>query len=80
MKRSLIISLLICAVLLTACGKSEAVPASDSNAQSEAAEVIESCTAVIEIENYGSITLQLDGNAAPITVANFVSLAESGYM
>ena len=79
MKRSLIISLLICAVLLTACGKSEAVPAADSNAQSEAAEVIESCTAVIEIENYGSITLQLDGNAAPITVANFVSLAESGF-
>ena len=77
MKRTDIISLLICAVLLTACGKAEPTPAAD--AQSEAAEIIESCTAVIEIENYGSITLQLDGTAAPITVANFVALAESGF-
>ena len=36
-------------------------------------------SAVIEIENYGTITIQLDQEAAPITAANFVELAESGF-
>ncbi|MBQ8508309.1 MAG: peptidylprolyl isomerase [Clostridia bacterium] len=35
--------------------------------------------AVIEIADYGTIKLTLDGDAAPITVANFVSLAEDGF-
>ena len=33
----------------------------------------------IEIEGYGTITVYLDGHAAPKTVKNFVSLAKSGY-
>lgn len=33
----------------------------------------------IEIQDYGTIKLELDANAAPITVANFLSLAESGF-
>lgn len=33
----------------------------------------------IEIENYGVITAVLDGKTAPITVKNFVDLAESGF-
>ncbi len=33
----------------------------------------------IVIRDYGTITIQLDATAAPITVANFVKLAESGY-
>lgn len=33
----------------------------------------------IEIQNYGTITVQLDQASAPITAANFVSLAESGF-
>lgn len=35
--------------------------------------------AVIEIENYGSISLDLYGKEAPITVENFVNLAKSGF-
>lgn len=33
----------------------------------------------IEIENYGNITVKLDQSAAPITVDNFVTLAQSGF-
>ena len=57
-------------LLLTACGKSDSASTS---------EPVASCSAVIEIEDYGSITVALDGTAAPITVSNFVSLAESGF-
>lgn len=33
----------------------------------------------INIENYGMITVELDQSAAPVTVENFVSLAENGF-
>ena len=33
----------------------------------------------IEVDGYGTITVFLDGHAAPITVENFVKLARSGY-
>lgn len=33
----------------------------------------------IEIENYGVITVQLEQASAPITVANFIKLAKSGF-
>lgn len=35
--------------------------------------------AVIEIADYGTITVALDGNTAPETVENFVTLANSGF-
>lgn len=36
-------------------------------------------TAVIEIEDYGTITAQLNADAAPITVNNFIKLSEEGF-
>ena len=33
----------------------------------------------IEVENYGTISLELDADVAPITVTNFINLAESGF-
>lgn len=33
----------------------------------------------LEIQDYGTITIALDGDAAPETVENFISLAESGF-
>ena len=35
--------------------------------------------AVIEVEDFGTITVALDASAAPETVKNFVALAESGF-
>ena len=58
---------------LTACGQTPA----DSSAS--AAEPIGKYTAVIDIADYGAITLELDGDSAPLTVANFVKLAKDGF-
>lgn len=35
--------------------------------------------ASMDIENYGTIALELDADSAPITVTNFVNLANSGF-
>lgn len=35
--------------------------------------------AEINVQDYGVIALELDGDTAPITVANFVSLAKAGF-
>lgn len=37
------------------------------------------CFADIEIQDYGTITVQLDRTSAPITTENFIKLAESGF-
>ena len=37
------------------------------------------CYADIEIQDYGTITVQLDQASAPITTENFINLAESGF-
>ena len=42
-------------------------------------DVEDSYIAVIKVKTLGEITLELDGKTAPITVANFVSLAKSGF-
>ncbi len=42
-------------------------------------ETAENYTAEIVIKDYGTITVELNGEAAPITVNNFVKLAESGF-
>ncbi|MBQ9346548.1 MAG: peptidylprolyl isomerase [Oscillibacter sp.] len=57
----------------------EAVGETGETTEAEPVEGIGIYTAVIEVENYGTITAELDGDTAPITVANFVSLAESGF-
>ena len=36
-------------------------------------------TAAITVKDYGTITVRLDEEAAPLTVANFVKLAEAGF-
>ncbi len=44
-----------------------------------AADPIGTYYATIEIADYGTIELELYGDVAPVSVANFVALAESGY-
>ena len=76
MKFKLIILAVFMMVLFTACGSSTGTgdtytpPALDAEA---------TYYADIDIEGYGVITVQLDQEAAPVTCANFVELAESGF-
>ena len=44
-----------------------------------AADPIGTYYAAIEIADYGTVELELYGDVAPVSVANFVTLAESGY-
>ena len=71
MKR-LMIMLLAVACLLCGCGGKQ-------EAKEETAETVESAVVDIVVKDYGTITVELDGEAAPITVANFVKLAEEGF-
>ena len=67
--KKVIAFLMVLSVLLglASCGKAEK------------AEGVGIYYAEIEIENYGTIKLELDGDTAPSTVENFVSLANSGF-
>lgn len=53
--------------------------ASSSTQATTKADPIGTHHAVIEIEGYDPITVELDGDTAPITVQNFMDLANSGF-
>lgn len=67
-----ILSLLMVALLLTGCKKKENNP--DPEELLSGYHYVE-----LDIRNYGTIVLELNADAAPITVTNFVSLVESGF-
>lgn len=69
-----LLALTLCAGL-SACGKEKE---SGNDAASET-EKYGTHHAVITVENYGEIKLELDGDTAPITVKNFVELAKNGF-
>ena len=76
MKFRFILIAIMTIFLLTGCGGG-----SDAEGTYTPAELDASATyyADIDIEDYGTITVQLDQEAAPVTCANFVELAESGF-
>ena len=63
--------LAIAAVVLALTLGSKDAPAGDASVATDYVQ--------IDIENYGSITAELYGNAAPITVANFMKLVDKGF-
>ena len=79
-----LLTVCVAAVLLlslTACGKTDTDTITDSKADKPAAETAGVGThhAEIDIQDYGTITVELDGDAAPITVQNFMDLANDGF-
>ena len=74
---SALLLVLICAVIYLILPKNK--DANNSDDRVAPTEFSATCYADIVIEDYGTITIGLDANVAPITVENFVSLAESGF-
>lgn len=79
-----LLSICLAALLLlslAACGKTDTDTITDSKADKPAAETAGVGThhAEIDIQDYGTITVELDGDAAPITVQNFMDLANDGF-
>ena len=73
MKRTICILLAVLALLtLGACGKK-----TDAAGAAEPFQTVRH--AEITIRDYGTIKLELDEGSAPITVANFIKLAQSGF-
>ena len=58
---------------------SEVGEESEAETEETSVDVTATAYADIEIQDYGTITVALDGNSAPETVENFISLAESGF-
>ena len=72
-------------LLFTGCGKEDDDAASDSQEESAASsdgetELLSGLHHVnIVIKDKGTISVELDADAAPITVTNFINLAEAGF-
>ena len=67
---------------LVGCGKTSVVgitTTSKAPAANEESQGVGTHHAEIEIQDYGTITVELDGDAAPITVQNFMDLANAGF-
>ena len=83
MKKILSICLAALLVLsLAGCGKTSVVgitTTSKAPAANEESQGVGTHHAEIEIQDYGTITVELDGDAAPITVQNFMDLANAGF-
>lgn len=77
MKAKLVLIVALMMFLLTGCGGSDS-DAADTYTPA-ALDTEATYYADIDIADYGVITVQLDQEAAPVTCANFVELAESGF-
>lgn len=67
-------------MLISGCGGADdAADGAGADGGEAAAEGIGVHHAVISVKDYGDITVELDGDTAPITVQNFMDLANDGF-
>ena len=77
---ALVTTLILSMIFSVGCAKSSNTSTTDEKVMHIDASSLETDTyADIEIENYGTITVALDKTSAPVTVDNFINLAESGF-
>ncbi len=90
----LFLTLALCGTMLAGCGSSKSDSTSDTadtaetadadtsedSASDEEEELLTGLHHVsIDVQDYGTITLELDADTAPISVTNFVNLAKDGF-
>lgn len=75
----LLATLLILSVAISLCGCGEKFPDGCEYARTRDTENRNVKYAMIKVKDYGNIILLLDATTAPITVANFLDLASSGF-
>lgn len=72
-------AMLAVSMLLGGCGEGSSQTEEPSAPETAKAEGIGIHHAEIEIAGYGTVSLELDGDEAPITVQNFMDLANEGF-
>lgn len=72
-------AMLAVSMLLAGCGGGSSQTEEPSAPETAKAEGIGIHHAEIEIAGYGTVSLELDGDEAPITVQNFMDLANEGF-
>ena len=82
--RTILIALMaLSLIMLAGCGGGSSeeaeTPAPTEPEVEKSAESIGIHHAEIEIEGYGTVSVELDGDTAPITVQNFMDLANAGF-
>lgn len=82
-KKKILLALVVVLVAVLALSACNTIPNSSSSDNQEVAEnpatKIGIHHAEITVKDYGKITVELDGDTAPVTVANFVTLANDGF-
>ncbi len=79
---SLMLSISLCMFCFTGCGEEKETDIQNGDSSEVEQEQIvtsKKYTAVITVKDMGEITVELDGETAPITVENFVSLAKDKF-
>ena len=75
-----ILMLTVFVLLLTGCGAKQTAQSAQSAAAPQSAEPFQKLRhAEITVKDYGTIKLELDEGTAPISVANFIKLANDGF-
>lgn len=79
-KIGMIVAVLLAILAMAGCQKTEDT-STKSETQAESSKDLLSGIhhAEIQVKEYGTITVELDADAAPVTVTNFVNLAKDGF-
>lgn len=77
-KKHLLLSIILLCILfsLTACGQKASINSSSDDTQNL---LSGKHHVAIEVNSYGTIEAELDADTAPVTVTNFINLANSGF-
>jgi peptidyl-prolyl cis-trans isomerase B (cyclophilin B) len=82
-RNMLIMLMALSLMMLVGCGGGSSEPAETSDEPQQelakAADPVGIHHAEIEIKDYGTVKVELDGDTAPVTVQNFMDLAEKGF-